>query len=164
MKTFASILFIFTCFQLQGQSNIPAWGKENLRKLADRYVLVDHMKPQFLEADFSGDKINDLALSIESKADKKKGIIILFQESDQVHVMGAGTTFGSGGDNFDWANKWETFSKPVTYETTFHENGDVAGSKEIKLERTAISIWEDEGSGGLIYFDGKKFIWIHQGD
>jgi hypothetical protein len=57
-----------------------------------------------------------------------------------------------------------TVDAKVTQETTFDSEGDVNGSKEVILERPAISIRETEGSGGLIYYDGKKFIWIHQGD
>jgi predicted Zn-dependent protease len=79
-------------------------------------------------------------------------------------LAGAGNTFGSGGDNFEWADYWEVFDQRITHETTFLENGDVDGSREIKLDHAAISIREDEGSGGLIYFNGEKFISIHQGD
>jgi len=46
----------------------------------------------------------------------------------------------------------------------FKENGDVDESKEIKLQRPAIAISDEEGTGGLIYFNGKKFIQIHKGD
>jgi hypothetical protein len=164
MRTVA-ILALFLC-RLTGHSQtvFPSWAQERFKKFIDRYRSVDYIKPSYLEADFSGDDRSDIAVLIERKADTRKGILILFRQTDQSFILGAGTNFGSGGDNFDWADMWGVFSEKTTHETTFDKNGDVAGGKERRLERCAIQIREDEGSGGLIYFDGKKFVWIHQGD
>jgi len=56
------------------------------------------------------------------------------------------------------------FNKRIALMSLFKENGDVDESKEIKLQRPAIAISDEEGTGGLIYFNGKKFIQIHKGD
>jgi hypothetical protein len=164
MRITTTITLIVNSLLLHAQSGIPEWGHENFKKFTDKYHLANYIKPQFLEADFSGDKTSDLALLIERKSDKKKGILILFAQTGQSFILGAGNEFGTGGDNFNWAGRWEVFNEKITYETTFKENGDVDGGKEVKLKRPAIEIREEEGSGGLIYFDGKKFTWIHQGD
>ncbi len=79
-------------------------------------------------------------------------------------LAGAGNSFGSGGDNFDWADSWEVLDQRVTHETTFLESGDIDATREVELDHAAISIRQEEGYGGLIYYDGEKFIWIHQGD
>ena len=164
MRTLTTILILFFSFHLWGQSTIPAWGQERINKLLDKYSLTDFLKPQYLEADFSGDNTVDLALLIERKTDKKKGLIILFKENHKYFIMGAGDKVKNGGDDFKWADSWEIFTNKQTYETTFKENGDIDGERNVKLDRPAIKIREQEGSGGLLYFDGEQFIWIHQGD
>ena len=90
--------------------------------------------------------------------------MILFGQSDKSFIIGAGNKFGNGGDDYKWANTWSVFKDKVTYETKFKPDGDVDNAKKITLDRPAIRIREEEGSGGLIYFNGKEFIWIHQGD
>lgn len=164
MRTITTIGFILISCLLWGQSGLPTWGQEKLKNFKDRYVLATYINPQFLEADFSGDKNVDLAILIERKTDKKKGILIFFGQSDKLFIIGAGNKFGNGSDDYKWANVWGVFKDNVTYETTFKPDGDVESGKKIKLDRPAITIREEEGSGGLIYFNGKEFIWIHQGD
>jgi hypothetical protein len=164
MQTMAIVSLTLSSILLQAQSVLPTWGQERIKKFTAEFNLVSYVKPQFHQADFSGDKIDDLAILVERKTDKKKGILFLFAESSQSFVIGAGTKLTNGGDNFEWMDTWSVFKEPVTHETTFKEDGDVEGSKEIRLYRPAIEVREEEGSGGLIYFNGKKFIWIHQGD
>jgi hypothetical protein len=164
MRTITTIGFILVCYLLRGQSELPKWGQEKLKSFADSYVSAPYIDPQFIETDLSGDKTPDLAILIECKADKKKGILILFGRIDKSFVIGAGTKFGNGGDDFKWANVWSVFKDKVTYETTFKPDGDVDTGKKVTLDRNAITIREEEGSGGLIYYNGKEFIWIHQGD
>lgn len=164
MRTITTIGFILSAFVAKGQSGIPEWVHERLKKLDNRYLVSDYIHPQFLEADFSGDRKTDLAVLVEEKTTSKKGIAIFFRESDSVSVLGAGMDFGNGGDNFAWAAKWSVDNERTAYETTFNANGDVDGGRQVRLKRPAIKIREEEGSGGLIYYDGTKFIWIQQGD
>jgi hypothetical protein len=164
LRTITTIGFILISHLLQGQSGLPKWGQEKLKGFADRYVLSNYINPQFLETDLSGDKNVDLAILIEEKTENKKGILIFFGQSDKSFILGAGTKFGNSGDDFKWADVWSVFKDKVTYETTFKPNRDVDGGKKITIDRHAIAIREEEGSGGLIYFNGKEFIWIHQGD
>lgn len=164
MRTSATIILMLITFLLHGQTELPQWGRERIKAFSDKYVIASYMNPKFIEADLSGDNNADLAILIERKMDKKKGVLILFGNSDRSFLIGAGTKFGKAGDDFEWANEWNAFKEKVTYETRFKPNGDVDGGKEIRLDRQAISIREEEGAGGLIYFNGKEFIWIHQGD
>jgi hypothetical protein len=143
---------------------LPEFAENMFKKYASRYSLGDGLSQQFLQADFSGDGKQDIAIWVERKEDRKKGVLFFFEEQSEPVVVGAGKEFGNAGDDFKWAGIWEIVDAKVTKETTFDKEGDVSGSKDVALERPAISIRESEGSGGLIYYDGKKFIWIHQGD
>lgn len=143
---------------------LPKWADPIYSKYKQNFERSYLLKPSFLEEDFTGDGKTDIAIFVSKKLDGKKGILFLLQDGDKMFLAGAGNSFGSGGDNFEWADFWKVFDQRITHETTFLENGDVDGSREIKLKHSAISIREDEGSGGLIYFNGEKFIWIHLGD
>lgn len=164
MKIIASFFLVLICYTVNGQPGLPPWGQERFKKWADKYAPADYIKPQFFQKDFSGDKKQDLAIVVERKIDKKKGILFLFGQSDKSFVVGAGNTFSDGGDNFDWADHWEVFENKIVHETTFKENGDVDDVKEVALDKPAIRISEQDGTGAIIYFDGEEFLWIHQGD
>ncbi len=164
LKTSILIAFLLSSKLLLAQTQLPRWGQDQFNKFAGKYDLAKYVTPQFLEADFSGDKKNDLAIPIERKTDQKKGLLILFAGSNHVFVIGAGFAFENAGDDFKWATTWSIINDKVTYEITFKPNGEVDGKREMTLERPAIRMTEEEGSGGLIYFNGKKFIWIQQRD
>jgi hypothetical protein len=153
---------VLVCYAVNGQPGLPSWGQERFNKWSDKYLLANYIKPQFLIKDFTGDKREDLAILVERRIDKKKGILFLFGQTDKAIVVGAGNMLSDGGDNFDWADTWEIFQNKVVHETTFKENGDVDGVKELRLDNAAVKIMETNGAGGIIYFDGKEFIWIHQ--
>lgn len=143
---------------------LPELALVKWKKYESTFERTYKLLPSFLEEDFSGDGTVDIAIFVSKISDDKKGILFLFGEDDKMFISGAGNSFGPGGDDFKWADYWELFTESKTYETTFLENGDIDGSREVTLEYPAISIREEEGSGGLIYFNGEKFIWIHQGD
>lgn len=164
MKVLSAFGLFIISFAVNAQSELPYWAQERLKKLDGRYVPIDYLKPMVLEADFSGDSNSDLAILIEEKFDKKKGILILFAKTEKFFIVGSGNNLGPAGDNFDWAGEWGLFIGASTQETTFKKDGDIDGSREVALERPAIRIRQEEGSGGLIYFNGQKFVWIHQGD
>jgi hypothetical protein len=143
---------------------LPDYAQEKFKKFTATYSLGDGLQQQFLEADFSGDKKVDVAVWVKQKDNGKKGILFFIDGNADPIIVGAGNELGYAGDDFKWAGIWEIVDAKFTEETTFSEDGDVNGSKPVTLERPAISIREVEGSGGLIYFDGKAFTWIHQGD
>jgi len=143
---------------------MPAWSSAKFEELSQELSRPLIIEPQYLMADFSGDGFKDVAIFVERIDDHKKGILFIFQQSENTYLIGAGNNFGPGGDDYYWADSWEVFEDRVTYEMTFKDNGDIDGTKTVKLERDAISIREDEGSGGLIYFDGTNFKWIQHGD
>ena len=143
---------------------LPQWASVKWKKYESIFERSYKLIPGFLEGDFTGDGTDDIAISVSKKSNDKQGILFLFGADDKMFICGAGHSFGPGGDDFKWADYWELFTESKTFETTFLDNGDVDSSRELTLARAAISVREQEGSGGLIYFNGKKFTWIHQGD
>jgi hypothetical protein len=126
------------------------------------------LKPSFLQSDFNGDGITDIATLVTEKKTKKTGILLIHGGSNQYFVLGAGTKFGNGGDDFKWARGWHLYKDKIAYEQLFNKDGDMLGCKKIKLVRAVFFIYDLEdgepNSGGIIYWDGKKYIWIHQGE
>lgn len=155
-----TILTLFLFFPvLVFAQDLPSWAKVKLNSAQD-FQQSDFLSPSFFESDFNGDGKSDIAVPVVN--DGKFGIAF-FLKDDSVFVAGAGKSFGPGGNDFSWADEWEIFDKEKTYRITFKENGDIDGEQEVMLDNPAISIRQSEGSGGLIYFDGNKFTWIHQG-
>lgn len=149
----------------------PGWVMDSLKSkgLDKKYELNAFLKPGWLQDDFNGDGAPDIALLIVEKATHKKGILLLTGKNSDFYVFGAGSKFGDGSDDFSWAGKWYVYKKKTAYETQFDKkNGDILGGKQIKLTHPCISIASVEDgaeiSGGLIYWTGKKYRWIHQGE
>jgi len=125
----------------------------------------------FLLGDFNGDGINDISILVSEKRTQKKGMIVFFGNSTQYFIFGAGTKVGKIGsdatDDLKWMERWEVFKGKVAYETKFHD-GDMVGSTKRRLSNKGISMWSLEDgeplAGGIIYWNGKKWIWIHQGE
>ena len=143
---------------------LPDWAATKFEGyIRDYYRLYFQDGKSYLSSDFNGDDRLDIVVYVRQKLDEKAGFLFIFQ-SGKTLLAAAGTQIDSKSDDFKWADLWEIVPKGITHETTFLDNGDVDGSKEVVLTHSALSIRQTEGSGGLIYFDGKKLIWIHQGD
>jgi len=167
--------FIFLLLFIPGvgfaqTKSIPAWFINSFKnnKLSIKYQLDAYAKPAFLKADFNGDGIKDIAALIIERKTRKKGIVIMHGTTNPYFVFGAGVQFGNGGDNFKWMTGWKLYTKKVAYETQVNKNGDLIDPKKVKMKRSAVYVYKTEdlypNSGGLIYWDGKKYIWIQQGE
>jgi hypothetical protein len=147
---------------------IPSAFNETFTKLGldKKYERSAFLSPTFIQADFDGDGVQDVAIPVISKTTKKRGIMIIHGNSTAYFVFGAGKNFGSGSDDFKWADKWMVYAKKTASETQFDKNsGDIIGSKTVKLLRPGVLIESEEaGAGGIIYWNSKKYIWIHQGE
>lgn len=146
----------------------PSWLKPRMKtlKLDGQYELSPFLKPAYLQDDFNGDGVPDLAVLVIEKATQKKGILLIQKKKSACHVFGAGNSFGKGSDDFTWADSWSVYKEKSAYATQFDKkSGDVKGGKQVPLNRHCIYIVSrEEASGGLIYWTGKKYSWIHQGD
>lgn len=168
------LLFIFVSSVQLGHTQtvtLPSWFLSTFKSkgLDKKYELGQFLKPSFLQADFNGDASQDIAVLVIEKSTKKKGILLIHGKTNDNYFFGAGTKFGNGSDDFKWADKWTLYKKKTASETQFdNTNGDILGGKEIKLTQPAILIEDFEDgvaiAGGIIYWTGKKYIWIHQGE
>jgi len=135
---------------------IPGWGKEVFsQKLAARYVYFNRLHPSHLEADFNGDKKQDVAILIRNKSSRKIGIAIVLPDKG-ITILGAGTPFGNGGDNFDWMDRWSISKK-----------GNVnveAGGGTPTLIGDALLLEKMDSASAIVFWDGKEYQWYQRGD
>jgi hypothetical protein len=171
MKRLTVFLLLTLPFHLLAQSTsfpVSFLNVIHTRKLDRKYSLNGYLKPAFLEADFNGDGIKDIAALVVEKRTKKKGILLITGSSNSYYLFGAGVKFGSGSDDFKWASGWHIFKGKKASETIINNEGDISGSKKVKLNRPAFYIYDNvdnrPNSGGIIYWNGKTYIWIQQGE
>ena len=134
------------------------YQKESLRgfEKATLYKLTDT-----IIADLNGDGIIDKAFY--KKENGTSGIIIKHGKTNEEYRIGFGKPFVLLND-FNLIDYWGLVKDKETNETTFKEDGDVLGSKEVKLQNSSIFVGRDEEGGGLITFRNGKYEWIHQAD
>jgi hypothetical protein len=122
--------------------------------LAKNYDVSFRMNPFYLRGDFNGDGKIDVAVLVKQRSTGKAGIAIINGATDKVTVLGAGTAIGNGGDDFEWMDSWEIYSK-----------GRVAGGTSVsKLHGDALFVSRSEAASALIYWNGKRYVWLQQGD
>lgn len=125
-------------------------------KNATLYKLRDTIK-----ADFNGDGIIDIAFY--KRENQTSGIIIKHGQTNEEFRIGFGNSFSTWTDfDCNWVDYWGLVQDKETSETTFTEDGEVFGSKDVKLQNPSIVIGDDEVGGGLITFKNGKYVWIHQ--
>ena len=175
MKRLFPLLLLLTATNHSNaqQYSLPAWFTQAFKqnKFQEKYELKAYLKPAYLEADFNGDGVKDIATTIIEKKTHKKGLLLIHGKSNAVRIFGAGIKVGKAGfddsDDLKWVSGWGIYKDKVAYETKF-DNGDIVGSIKRTLINKAISIWSEQDgaplAGGLITWNGKKFIWIHQGE
>jgi hypothetical protein len=170
MKKLVFFLILIIPISSFAQAKMPAWFYNSFKKLKldQQFQLSTYLKPAFLTADFNGDGKADISALIISKKTKKKGIVVIHGGIDQYFIMGAGSNFGNGGKDFNWLKGWKLYKDKIAYETTFDEDDMINGSKKVKLKHPAFYIYDlmddEPNSGGIIYWNGKQYTWIHQGE
>lgn len=132
------------------KQSLNGFEKATLYKLTDTIM-----------ADFNGDGFLDKA--VYKKENETSGIIIIHGKTNDQVKIGFGKQF-SHLTEFNWVNYWGLVEDKETSETTFTEDGDVLGSKDVKLQNPSIVLGADEVGGGLITFINRKYVWIHQAD
>lgn len=129
---------------------LSGFENETLYKLTDT-----------INADFNGDSIEDRAFY--KKENKTSGIIIKYGQTNKEVRICFGKPLANLKD-LNWVDYWALVKDKETGETTFSENGDILGSKEVKLQNPSIFVGRDEEGGGLITFRNGKYEWIHKAD
>ena len=100
-------------------------------------------EPSFYVGDFNGDGKSDVALLIKEKTTAKVGIAIVDGGESKITIVGAGRSFGNGGDDFSWMDAW-----------SLRHSG--------KVDRLYVA--KSEAAGAVIYWDGSKYKWQQEGD
>ena len=167
---FGLLLFISSVLFAQSNLVIPDWFATSFKrqKLNEIYRINNNLTPVYLQADFNGDGLTDIVVPVVEKRTTKKGIMLMHSGTNKYFVFGAGIRFGNGSDDFTWAKGWKLYNKRVANTTVFNSDGDITGSKTVKLKRPGIAIWDltdgQPNSGAIIYWNGLKYLWIHQGE
>jgi len=142
--------------------NVPNEILEQVEKgpLANSYVIDGSINPFYLRGDFDGDNRPDFAFRVKSKAGSTSGIAIWLSSLRNFIVLGAGVPFkvsGASVTNLDFLNTWQVFGKATV------ERGVESGPPP-RLAGDAILAGKSESANGLIYWNGKVFVWYQQGD
>lgn len=130
------------------KQSLSGFEKATLFKLTDT-----------ITADFNGDGFLDKV--IYKKEKETSGILIIHGKTNAEVKIGFGKQF-SHMTELNWVDYWGLVEDKETSETTFSEDGDVLGSKDVKLQNPSIVLGADEVGGGLITYLNGKYVWIHQ--
>ena len=125
--------------------------------LAKEYDVSFHLNPFYLRGDFNGDGNIDLAVLVKQRTTGKLGIAIVHGATKKVTILGAGTAIRNGGDDFEWMDSWQIYSK----DRTAREAGETSVPH---LHGDALLVSKSEAASALIYWNGKRYAWLQQGD
>lgn len=122
-----------------------------------RYEFSSHLKPSYLTGDFDGDRKPDIAILVKQKSSGKIGIAVCHSSTKTVFFIGAGTSVGNGGDNFDWMDIWNVTPKARAARK-------VGRAAAALMRGDALLVEKSESASALIYWNGKRYVWRQQGD
>ena len=140
----AVFLQALACLTMHAGEELPAWSvKVFNERLSTQYELVQKLEPSFYVGDFNGDGKSDVALVIKEKTTAKVGIAIIDGGEGKIKIVGAGKSFGNGGDDFSWMDAW-----------SLRHSG--------KVDRLYVA--KSEAASAVIYWDGSKYKWQQESD
>ncbi len=134
------------------------WNLPDLARLvlargayAEKYDLFLDLNPYLLRGQFDEDSLIDLAIQVVEKKTGKRGIAIIHAADSSVHILGAGTPFGNGGDDFSWLWVW-------------HAEARNARRAIPSVGREILLVEKPESAGGIIWWNGTEYVWTQYGD
>jgi len=131
-------------------------------RLDSLYVRSVQIKQNSFIADFNGDNEKDIMFLVRNIINDKTGFIFFHSPKD-FFVVGAGNE-NSALDSLFYTQFSIDRSK-MAYETVIDSiSGDIIEPKEIKLKNIALAMHEEEGTSGLLTWNGEKYVYIHTGD
>jgi hypothetical protein len=167
-QLFLSVLLVSTPVAAVGPDDLdfvtasslppPVWAA--LRADSERlspYVLSARLNPYYLQGDFNGDAHVDTAILVNERATGKAGVLLIHGPAGPGIVLGAGKTFGNGGDNFSWMDAWHVYPQGTV------ERGAGEGEPP-QLRGDALKLSKTESASGIAYWTGREYAWYQQGD
>ena len=125
--------------------------------LSKEYELAFRLNPFYLRGDFNGDGKIDVVVLVKQRPTGKLGIAVIDGVNNKVRILGAGTPIGNGGDDFEWMDMWQVYSKM----RAAHAAGETGVPQ---LRGDALLVSKSEAASALIYWNGKRYVWLQQGD
>jgi len=140
-------------------SDMPDAAKKALTNgsVGKEYDLSFHVNPSYLEGDFNGDGKTDVAVLVKKRSTGKVGVAIVSGTTGKVTILGAGIGIGNGGDDFEWMDSWQVYSKTRAAHA-------VSETGVPRFRGDALLVEKSESASALIYWNGKRYVWSQQGD
>ncbi len=142
--------------QVSPTEQLPQWAQDQWKALSISRTLeiATRLNPCVWRLDMDGDSKPDFAVLVRSSSGKQ-GIALLLR-SGRNFVLGAGTAFGNGGDDFSWLDTWtvaERGSPQHRYE-----------GKPFRIKTDGLIVIKSESAGGLICLENGNPTWQQQSD
>lgn len=138
------------------EKRIPEWVKPVIAKaeIEKTYTISDTINPFYLEADFNGDKQEDIAFYVINKLDGKSGVLIVHRGTNIHYILGAGKDFGMG-DSMPWLKIWSVH-REKSIKSFIHEK------KPMSIKYPAIRLVKSDEISAYFYWTGKKYKTFNQ--
>ena len=133
--------------------SLPEWAAGSIHgspALAP-FEVVYRLNPYYQQGDFDGDGRLDLAVLIRRRTTHQEGVVIVHRSDLSVHVVGAGRALGNGGDDFSWLDQWFVQERSVLHDARARG-------------RDVLYVGKSESGGGLIWWNGRAYMWAQWGD
>lgn len=142
---------------LRPEDQMPYWAVKKWEELAKQQGLAisTRVNPFIWRGDFDGDGRFDLAILVKHSQTNKEGIVLLLR-SNRPLLLGAGHTFGNGGDDFSWIDLWYVEDRGTT-QRSYYE-------KSVSLSVDGIIVAKEGSASALVYLERGKAKWQQQGD
>ena len=139
------------------EDQLPAWAAKPWRaaSAANNIELSGAVNPFYQRGDFDGDGKADLAILVRDKATGKMGILMLHRAGKAV-LLGAGRSFGNGGDDFAWIDQWSVDDGA--------SNPRRRGGPSASERADALWVAKEGSASALIRYRNHRYVWHRQGD
>lgn len=136
---------------------LPAWAAKPwaAAAAANHLELFGGINPFFQRGDFDGDGKFDLAILVRGKSSGKIGILFLHR-SARPALIGAGRSFGNGGDDFAWMDLWSVEDRSTTL------RGRDNAPSTVRME--ALVVAKEGSASARIAWRNGKYSWQQLGD
>ena len=137
--------------------SLPMWFRDWFDAsagLKSRYDIACYLNPFYHRANFDGRGQLDLAVLVVERTTGKRGILFVHRPGLAHFILGAGTEFGSGGDDFEWMDVWSVDKAPR----------EESGKPEAGIVAEVLDLVKSESASGWVGFDGQKYVWVQGSD